>query len=329
VTTQPQQPLVSVIIPTYNRAAYLKEAVASVLAQTYERWELVIVDDGSTDGTAGYLRGLSDPRIRATSGPHSGNRAAPCNSGARAAAGSYLAFLDSDDLWLPAKLERQVEAMLQQPDCRWSYTRRTCIDAHGRELSGPGFRSWTPCSGWILADVLELRALIASSALMIERTLYEEVGGFDESYARCEDVAMWLTLAERSPVVAVDTLLVKKRIHPEDRETHPLDVQRYMNRMYGDLLRRSPLPLIRHLCRRRRASVNLEITAGLRAAGRHAEARRALRVAFPYAVARPGWWVAFVKTLVRPLVPNALLRARRLANGGRSLIATRSSDPDQ
>jgi glycosyltransferase involved in cell wall biosynthesis len=93
-------PLVSVVIPTFNRERYLRDAVASVLAQTYDRWELVIVDDGSTDGTRGYLETLGDGRIRPILGPRGGNPAAPRNLGARTARGAYLAFLDSDDLWL-------------------------------------------------------------------------------------------------------------------------------------------------------------------------------------------------------------------------------------
>lgn len=301
------RPLVSVIVPTYNRATYLPEAVECVLAQTYEPWELIVVDDGSTDGTHDYLAGLTDPRIRSIMGTHSGNRAAPCNIGARAARGAYLAFLDSDDLWLPQKLALQMDDLLKHPECRWSYTGRVCVDPQGREVHGGGIRPWAPYRGWILEHLLTLRALVASSAALIERRLYESVGGFDESLARCEDVDMWIKLAEASPAGVVPTVLVQKRLHPEDRGTEPLDVQDYMNRIYGGLLERTNSPAVRRLCRRLRTRVNLDIVGGCRSAGRYAEARQALAVAFPLTGWTPGWWISALKTLVRPAIPRPLL----------------------
>src|SRR6266571_6783008 len=96
-------PLISIIIPTFNREQYLREAVQSVLAQTYDRWELLIVDDGSTDGTRAYLDTLTDRRIRSVSRNHCGNAAQVRNVAIGTVSGSHIAFLDSDDLWEPEK----------------------------------------------------------------------------------------------------------------------------------------------------------------------------------------------------------------------------------
>src|SRR4051812_24472999 len=114
--------LVSIIIPTYNRAAYLGAAIASVRAQTFADWELIVVDDGSTDETAAMLDELSDPRIRVLRIGHSGSESITRNAGLRLAEGEWVAFLDSDDLWVPEKLERQLAQMVAQPACQWSYT---------------------------------------------------------------------------------------------------------------------------------------------------------------------------------------------------------------
>ena len=98
------EPLVSVIVPTYNRVHYLQEAVDSVLGQTYHNWELIVVDDGSTDATASRLRDLGDRRLRVVHLEHSGRPARVRNEGLACARGAYVAFLDSDDLWCAANL---------------------------------------------------------------------------------------------------------------------------------------------------------------------------------------------------------------------------------
>lgn len=107
------QPLVSVVMPAYNCAAYIAEAIDSVLRQTYENWELLIVDDGSEDGTAEVVGRYTDPRIRYSRNPENSGAAVSRNNGIAAAGGEYIAFLDSDDVWLPEKLERQIAFMRQ------------------------------------------------------------------------------------------------------------------------------------------------------------------------------------------------------------------------
>src|SRR5579859_7346175 len=121
-------PEVSVILPTFDRLKYLKKAVDSVISQTYPHWELIIADDGSGDETQTYLKQIRDPRATVIWLPHSGNPAAVRNNAIQKARGQYLAFLDSDDLWMPRKLERQLELMRLHPERRWSYTSERPID---------------------------------------------------------------------------------------------------------------------------------------------------------------------------------------------------------
>lgn len=303
----PTRPLISIILPTYNREGYLREAVASVLAQTYDPWELLVVDDGSTDGTRAYLDTLVDPRVRCVLHDHCGNAALLRNVAARVVRGSYIAFLDSDDVWLPEKLAVQWEDLRAHPQCRWSYMGRVYIDEKGREPQWPGLRRWEPYAGWIVEQVIDTRALVAMSSVMVERGLFETMGGFDESVGRCEDYDLWIKFAEASPVTVVPTFPVQKRLHPEERSSPPLDVLSHMNRIYEGLLTRTTSPRVRRLCRRQRARVSTGIVAWCRALGSHADAWRALRVSLPHAWWYPGWWAAVLKTVLRPAIPGSLL----------------------
>src|SRR5688572_30016415 len=117
-----ERPEVSVILPVYDRPEYLGVAIASVLGQTFAGWELVVVDDGSGDvATLAILDALRDPRMRIVRQEHTGSPAATRNAGIAEAQGTFLAFLDSDDVWLPDKLAVQLAAMQAQPALGWSY----------------------------------------------------------------------------------------------------------------------------------------------------------------------------------------------------------------
>src|ERR1700733_11251308 len=104
-------PVVSIILPTFNRQEYLVPAIESVLAQTFEQWELIIADDGSADATRRYLQSLADPRIEVMLLEHTGKPCVISNLAIRRARGQYIAFLDSDDLWLPEKLAAQLSSL--------------------------------------------------------------------------------------------------------------------------------------------------------------------------------------------------------------------------
>jgi glycosyltransferase involved in cell wall biosynthesis len=301
------QPLISVIIPTFNREHYLPQAIASVLGQTYDHWELIVVDDGSTDGTRAYLETLPRSRVLVLERQHCGNLALLKNVGVRSARGDWVAFIDSDDVWLPEKLALQVEELRKHAQCDWSYTAYVHMDAHGHGAAWLNRgRPWSPLQGWILEELIVNPALLAVPTVMIRRDCFERMGGFDESLPHCEDVDMWLRLAQTSAVCVVAAPVVKVRMHWEDRGIDTLALLRDINRVYAGVLARNSSSNVRRLCRSMRAEVNIGFVDKLRWSGRYRDARQALRLSLRYGWWHPGWWRAFLKTGLRSLIAVAV-----------------------
>jgi glycosyltransferase involved in cell wall biosynthesis len=198
-------PLVSVIIPTYNRAWCLREAVDSVLAQEFGDFEMIVVDDGSTDATATLLAAYGG-RVEVM---HQANRgvSAARNAGIAAARGGLIAFLDSDDIWLPRKLSTQIHFFQSHPDALIHQTEELWV-RNGRRVN-PGRRHRKP-EGMIFEPSLEL-CLVSPSAVMARRELFGQVGLFDESLPACEDYDLWLRVSCRFPVHLTETPLIVKR----------------------------------------------------------------------------------------------------------------------
>jgi GT2 family glycosyltransferase len=196
---------VSVIIPTYNRRNFLLEAVDSVLAQTYEDYELIVVDDGSSDGTEETLQRYGE-QLQYLYQANQGVSAAR-NRGLELAQGEFISFLDSDDLWMPKKIELQVACMDEHPDCQICYTDEIWI-RRGRRVNPK--KRHTKYSGWIYPHCLPLCIISPSSALM-RRGLFEEVGVFDPELPVCEDYDLWLRVAARFPVLFIPERLIIKR----------------------------------------------------------------------------------------------------------------------
>ena len=203
--TQDPRALVSVIIPTCNRWPMVGEAVESVLAQTAGRYELIVVDDGSTDETPHRLRQYG---ARLTLSPQCRRGvSAARNLGASRASGKYLAFLDSDDLWRPRKLERQLEFMERNPEVAICQTDEIWI-RNGVRVN-PRDKHRKP-SGDIFRASLDL-CLVSPSAVMMRRELFHRVGGFDESLPVCEDYDLWLRIARDTAVPLIPEPLVTRR----------------------------------------------------------------------------------------------------------------------
>jgi glycosyltransferase involved in cell wall biosynthesis len=196
---------VSVVIPTYNRLPTVKDAIESVLNQTYRDFEFWVVDDGSTDGTGEALRTFGD-KVKYVSQNNRGVSAAR-NLGLRISRGKYLAFLDSDDLWEPQKLEIQVKCMEENPQFPLCYTDEVWI--RGGTRVNPK-KKHAKYSGWIFEKCLPLCIISPSSALM-KRSLFDEIGGFDETLPVCEDYDLWLRVTCRYPVLFIDKKLIVKR----------------------------------------------------------------------------------------------------------------------
>lgn len=198
-------PEVSVIIPTYNRRTMVREAINSVLAQSFRAFELIVIDDGSTDGTADCLRSL-DKTIRSERIDHSGPARAR-NRGVGLARAPMIAFLDSDDLWAPAKLERHVAFMRANPGCAISQTNEIWMrDGH---RVNPGTRH-RKRAGDIFTDSLRT-CLISMSATMMRTDLFRSLGGFDEIMSAAEDYDLWLRILIDHEAGLLDEPLVTRR----------------------------------------------------------------------------------------------------------------------
>jgi glycosyltransferase involved in cell wall biosynthesis len=198
-------PRVSVIIPTYNRAYFLHQAIESVLSQTFRDFELIVVDDGSTDATP-YVLQQWDNKIRWVRQENCGVSRAR-NVGIRAARGRYLSFLDSDDLWLMDKLEVQVRFLDANPHYAVCYTDEVWVRKGRRVNPKKIHRKY---SGWIFDRCLPLCIISPSSALM-RREVLDAVGDFDEDLPVCEDYDLWLRIASRFPIFFLDRELIIKR----------------------------------------------------------------------------------------------------------------------
>lgn len=186
-------PTVSVLIPTYNRAQIVTKAIDSALAQTYRPIEIVVLDDGSTDATRTVIATYGSAIVY----HYQENRgiAGARNAALRLCSGDYIAFLDSDDYWLPEKLERQLSLFRQHPEYGMVACQCASIDAQGRfrQKNRPGR------SGWIL-EPLFYKNFIRTSAAVVTRACIEAVGLFDETLRECEEYDLWLRIAARFQV---------------------------------------------------------------------------------------------------------------------------------
>ena len=185
---------ISVIIPVYNRAQSILRAIDSVLNQSYPAAEIIVIDDGSTDRLQTVLERY-DEQIRRIRQENRGVSSAR-NRGIKAAHGDWLAFLDSDDEWLPEKLENAIEFITHNPDYRifqceeiWIRNQRRVNPKNKHKKVG----------GWIFRESLPL-CIVSPSAVMIKRDLFDEVGLFDESLPVCEDYDLWLRVLRRYPI---------------------------------------------------------------------------------------------------------------------------------
>jgi glycosyltransferase involved in cell wall biosynthesis len=211
---------VSVIIPTYNRATTLREAIESVNAQDYGDFEIVVVDDGSADNTYEILQAF--PEILVVSQNRQGVSAAR-NTGISQASGRLIAFLDSDDLWLPTKLSTQVAFFDSNPDALICQTEEIWI-RNGIRVNPK--KRHKKASGMIFERSLEL-CLVSPSAVMMRSSLFDEVGVFDETLPVCEDYDLWLRVACRFPIYLIDDPLVIKRGGHRDQLSKSTGIDRY------------------------------------------------------------------------------------------------------
>jgi len=205
------KPVLTIIIPTFNRADFLKKSIQSVLSQTFTDFELIVVDDGSTDHTGDVVREFSG--IRYVSCPVNAGVSHARNLGIGLARGRYICFLDSDDLWVKNKLEKQIRWMESHPDCQWCYTNEIWIRRGVRVNPMNKHRKY---SGDIFSRSLPL-CIVSPSSVLMRAELFDEVGMFDEDLPVCEDYDLWLRISLKYPVHFIEDKLIVKRGGHEDQ----------------------------------------------------------------------------------------------------------------
>jgi len=210
------------VVPTFNRRTTLGRCLDSILNQTCPVNSIIVVDDGSTDGTEEWIRSTY-PTVQLISQSNQGVSSAR-NTGIRSASTDWIAFLDSDDAWLPDKIERQIEFLQSNSEYKICHTEEKWI-YQGKQKKVPP--AYAKQGGWIFERCLPVCAISPSTAL-IHRSVFDEVGTFDEDLPACEDYDLWLRIASRYSVGLVDETLIEKHGgHPDQLSNQRgLDVYR-------------------------------------------------------------------------------------------------------
>lgn len=206
-STQNNTPLVSIIIPAYNAELYIEKALNSILNQNYQHFEIIVINDGSTDSTESVINQFSDTRIRIISQPNGGMSSAR-NAGLRSVTGKFISFLDSDDYWLPEKLEKQVTLLQDNPDLGFCST-QTRVETPDGEFVNDWLCPIINIS--TVHTIMSEPASIAGSAssVLARKEVQQKAGFFDESLTGLEDTDMWIRFAAISNYCCIpETLTV-------------------------------------------------------------------------------------------------------------------------
>ena len=310
-------PSVSIIMPTFNRLEFLEPAIASVFAQTFEDWELIIADDGSSEPTRAYLRALQDdPRVHVILLPHTGMPSVVSNVALREARGEYVAFLDSDDVWLPKKLETQIASLRRHPERGWSYTKFALIDSSGSRTDPARTRNWPTPTGWILEKLLEEETVIAQPSVIVSRRLLTEHGAFDEELVMCYDDELWFRLAAHSEIDGVDEPLTLVRRHAHHSGSDII-AWRDRRRVFEKALRVRRGRRVDAMLRKLRAQMSAGLAKSQAASGRRRDAFATLCSSAPHSWRYPRCWLGAWASTVRACAPESVrtlvrhYRARR------------------
>ena len=202
---------ITVVIPTRNRRQLLLRTLGTILAQEDVDFDVVVVDEASTDGTAEALTSLQQDRLTVLRHEEPKGVSAARNAGIQAAGGDWVAFIDDDDIWSPAKLKAQLSAARSQPGARWTCTGAVRVDARLR-LGGP---ERPPSSSDVISRLLSCNVIPGGASAVMARTdLVRELGGFDPTLSNLADYDLWIRLGLASPLGVVDRPLVGYRVHP-------------------------------------------------------------------------------------------------------------------
>jgi hypothetical protein len=284
-------PCVSVVIPTYNRADLVVEAIGSAQRQSYRDFEIIVCDDGSTDDTASRVRALANP-VRYLGLAHTGRPGAPRNRGIEAARGELIAFLDDDDLWEPEKLARQIELLASEPALNMVYTDRRLLFPDGSPsapVASPALER--PDAVWDLALGGQFPFL---GTVLVRTELLRRVDGFDETLVTGEDLELWLRAGAsvRAARIAEPLVLVRRQAGSLSDRSGPLafgNAIAVLERSLASGELRFPQ---RARCRRTLARLNAQLAAMLADHGDTAASSRAAFRAMRYAPTSSAAWSA-------------------------------------
>ncbi len=244
-----QTPKVSVVISTYNRASMLKRAIQSVLAQTFQDFELIVVDNASTDNTQKIVKSFSDERLRYIC--HAMNRggSAARNTGIKNSKGQYIAFLDDDDEWFSQKLEKQVKKMDATPLAGLIYVGSEVFNEKKQNIEQV---YWPQFRGQLYKRLLLSTIFSSVSNVLIRQECFQKVGLFDEGLTSCQDWEMWLRIACEYEFDFVPEILLRINVHEEHISTNYQSLIPGRTRMvqkHYDEFKKFPSILVVHLKR--------------------------------------------------------------------------------
>jgi glycosyltransferase involved in cell wall biosynthesis len=263
------KPLISVIIPNYNYGRYLSEAIDSVLNQSYAQVELIVVDDGSTDDSEGVLRSYGD-RLKWFRQQNQGVSAAR-NRGVQESQGEMIAFLDADDIWLPAKLEKQAQRLLSDPGLGLIHCGVEVVDERG----GTVLVVLDGKEGWVASEmfVTWMTVLAAGSSLLIPRHTFDAVGGFDVQLSTSADWDFSYRISARQRVGFVPEVLIKTRTHGSNMQSNVRVLEHDMLLAFSKAFS-SPDPKLAKLRRRSYGHLHLVLAGSFFRAGNYLNSTR-------------------------------------------------------
>ena len=229
---------ISVIIPTYNRKKYIKRAIDSVIRQSYKPFEIIVIDDGSTDGTYEFIKkSYSSSQISLEKQINNGVSSAR-NKGVKLANGDWIAFLDSDDEWFENKLELQVREIKKSKTFMICHTNEIWI-RNGIRVNQ--MKKHQKYGGFIFEKCLDM-CRISPSSVMIHRCIFDEIGLFDEDLIICEDYDLWLRISSKYPVLYLDSMLIKKFGGHEDQLSKNINgIEQFRIQSLEKILKNLPL----------------------------------------------------------------------------------------
>jgi glycosyltransferase involved in cell wall biosynthesis len=298
-------PAVSIILPTFNRLDFLPAALESVFAQTFTQWELIVADDGSNSETQEYLRSIADSRVKILWLPHSGRPSVASNAALREARAEYVAFLDSDDVWLPGKLEIQLASLRRHPERRWSYTRFSLIDGADRPIVSTRVKDWPAPSGWILEALLREATVIALPSVVVARELLQPAA-FDEELVMCYDDELWFRLAAQSEIDGIDERLTLIRRHGQHSGSDIIAWRDRRRVFEKSLLHGRGGGHLHAILRELRAQMSAGLAKSQAAAGRRFSAFGTLVTSLPHSWRYPKCWLGALRAAVRACAPAAI-----------------------